>query len=55
MVISSVWPASGPPYTASSRRRSGAGRGAERPVLEVAAVGQFDVGEADVEPLVFVQ
>ena len=30
---------------------AGAWRGADQPVLQVAAVGQLDVGEADVEPL----
>ena len=32
-----------------------AGRGADQPVIQVAAVRQFDVGEADVKPLVFVE
>src|ERR1017187_4580927 len=32
-----------------------AGRGADQPVLQVAAVGQLDIGEADVEPLVLVE
>jgi hypothetical protein len=34
---------------------TGAGLSADQPVLQVAAVGQLDVGEPDVEPLVFVR